>query len=109
MPGKFELYADKAGEFRFRLKSGNGQNIGQSEGYKTKSAALNGIKSVQTNGANEDSYVFKETKGGKTVFNLRARNNQVILTSQGYATPEGAKSGMKSVIKNAPDAIIVEL
>ncbi len=39
MSGKFELYRDKANEFRFRLKSRNGQNIGQSEGYKSKSAA----------------------------------------------------------------------
>ena len=30
--GKFEIYQDKAGEFRFRLKAGNGQNILKSEG-----------------------------------------------------------------------------
>lgn len=33
MAGKFELYLDKAGEFRFRLKAGNGENILASEGY----------------------------------------------------------------------------
>ncbi|MBQ9082326.1 MAG: YegP family protein [Clostridia bacterium] len=46
---KFEMYADKAGEFRFRLKASNGQVIVTSEGYKTKESCLNGIASVQKN------------------------------------------------------------
>lgn len=49
MAGKFELYTDKAGEFRFRLKAANGQTIAASEGYKTKASALNGIGSVKKN------------------------------------------------------------
>ena len=46
---KFEIYLDKAGEYRFRLKAKNGQNIGKSEGYKTKASCLNGIESVGKN------------------------------------------------------------
>ncbi len=46
---KFELYEDKGGEFRFRLKARNGENIGRSEGYKSKSSAENGIASVGKN------------------------------------------------------------
>ena len=46
---KYEVYQDKAGEFRFRLKAKNGQNIGKSEGYKTKASCLNGIESVGKN------------------------------------------------------------
>ena len=49
MAGKFELYKDARGEFRFRLKAGNGENIAASEGYKNKASALNGIESVQKN------------------------------------------------------------
>jgi uncharacterized protein YegP (UPF0339 family) len=49
MAGKFELYKDKAGEFRFRLKAGNGEVIATGEGYKTKASALNGIDSVKKN------------------------------------------------------------
>ena len=49
MAGKFELYTDKAGEFRFRLKAGNGETIAVSEGYKSKASALNGIDSVRRN------------------------------------------------------------
>lgn len=46
---KFEMYADKAGEFRFRLKAANGQIIAVSEGYKAKVSCLNGIASVKKN------------------------------------------------------------
>jgi len=46
---KYEVYADKAGETRFRLKAGNGQIIAVSEGYKAKKSALNGIDSIKRN------------------------------------------------------------
>ncbi len=46
---KFEVYADKAGEFRFRLKATNGQVIATSEGYKAKASCLNGVESVKKN------------------------------------------------------------
>ena len=48
---KFEVYQDRAGEFRFRLKAPNGQQIAASEGYTTKAACLNGIESVKKNAA----------------------------------------------------------
>ena len=46
---KFEVYTDKAGEFRFRLKAANGQVVATSEGYKAKDSCLNGIESVKKN------------------------------------------------------------
>ncbi len=46
---KFEVYADKAGEFRFRLKARNGEIIATSEGYKAKASCMNGIASVKKN------------------------------------------------------------
>ena len=54
MAGKFELYTDKSGEYRFRLKAGNGEVIAISEGYSSKSAALNGIDSVRRNAADAE-------------------------------------------------------
>lgn len=47
--GKFEIYTDKAGEYRFRLKAPNGEIIAVSEGYKKKKACINGIQSVKRN------------------------------------------------------------
>ena len=46
---KFEVYTDKAGEFRFRLKAKNGEIIDVGEGYKTKASCLNGIDSIRRN------------------------------------------------------------
>ena len=48
---KFEVYTDKAGEYRFRLKARNGQIIAVSEGYTAKDSCLNGIASVRKNAA----------------------------------------------------------
>lgn len=49
MAGKFELYTDKGGHWRFNLKASNGQAIASSEGYNSKDAAKNGIESVRKN------------------------------------------------------------
>ena len=46
---KFEVYADKRGEFRFRLKAANGQIVAVGEGYKAKASCLNGIASIIKN------------------------------------------------------------
>ena len=54
---KFEVYADKKGEIRFRLKAGNGQIVLVSEGYASKSGCKNGIESVRKNA---DSIVVEE-------------------------------------------------
>lgn len=49
MAGKFELYEDRAGKWRFRLKASNGQVIATGQGYESKRSAENGIASVQKN------------------------------------------------------------
>ena len=48
---KFEVYVDKGGEFRFRLKARNGEIIAASEGYTAKASCLNGVESVRKNAA----------------------------------------------------------
>ena len=104
MAGKFECYKDKAGEFRFRLKAGNGENILSSEGYKAKASCKNGIESVRKNSQIPERFVAKQTSAGKHRFNLMASNGQVIATSQSYSTEASCQAGMKSVAKTAPDA-----
>ena len=55
---KFEIYTDKAGEFRFRLKATNGQVIAVSEGYTTLANCENGVASVKKNA--EDAEIVVE-------------------------------------------------
>ena len=51
---KYEIFQDRAGEFRFRLKARNGEIIAASEGYKKKSSCMNGIESVKRNAPNAE-------------------------------------------------------
>ena len=108
MAGKFECYKDKAGEFRFRLKAGNGEIILSSEGYKSKASCDNGIASVEKNCLDEQCFDKKQTDSGKYRFNLKSTNGQVIGTSQSYESESGCNNGIASVRKNAPDAAVVE-
>lgn len=105
----FEIYKDKAGEFRFRLKAKNGQNILASEGYKQKSSCENGIESVRKNSQDDSKYDLKQLESGKWHFNLKATNGQVIGTSQSYESESGAKNGIASVKTNAPEAVVKEI
>lgn len=104
MAGKFECYKDKAGEFRFRLKAGNGETILSSEGYSSKASCTNGIESVRKNAVLPERFETKQTSSGKHRFNLKAGNGQVIGTSQNYASAASCDNGMNSVARTAPDA-----
>ena len=106
MAGKFELYKDKAGEFRFRLKAGNGQNILASEGYKDRSGAMNGIESVKKNAADEARFAKLTSKSEKPYFVLKAANHQVIGKSEMYESEAARDNGIQSVMNSAPDASI---
>ena len=108
MAGKFEIYKDKRGEYRFRLKAGNGEIILASEGYKQKASAKNGIASVMKNAPDDARYERKDAKSGP-MFNLRAANGQVIGTSEVYSSDSACENGIASVKKNAADAKIEDL
>jgi len=109
MAGKFELYTDKAGEYRFRLKAGNGQIILASEGYKQKASAENGIESVRKNSADDARFERAEAKNGKHRFNLKSSNGQVIGTSETYESASARDNGIESVKTNAPGAKLEDM
>lgn len=98
--GKFEIYKDMAGEFRFRLKARNGEIILSSEGYTTKASCANGVYAVQHNCGLVNRYERGEAKNGKHYFNLKAANGQVIGTSQLYTSTSSCDRGIESVRKN---------
>lgn len=106
--GKFEVYTDKSGAFRFRLKAGNGQTILTSQGYASKASALNGIESVKTNAETRGNFDCKTTDAG-TSFNLLAANKQVIGSSQVYSSESSCETGVESVRSNAAEAEVVDI
>ncbi|MBP5572563.1 MAG: YegP family protein [Bacteroidales bacterium] len=107
--GKFVITLRKNGEFQFNLKATNGQVILTSEGYTTKSACLNGIESVKKNCQVEARFDKKVASNGKPFFNLKAANGQIIGSSQMYVNEKNMLNGVASVVKNAPEAPVVDL
>ncbi len=108
MAGKFEIKQSKNGKFHFNLKAGNGQIILSSELYESKSACQNGIESIKKNGGEEKRYERKESKNGDPYFILKAGNGQEIGRSEMYSGNAAMENGIQSVMKNAPDADIVD-
>ena len=104
--GKFEVTIRKNGDYQFNLKASNGQVILSSQGYKSKVSC---IESVRKNSQSIERFDKKVAANGKPYFNLMATNGQVIGSSQMYASEATCANGIASVMKNAPDAVIVEI
>ena len=120
--GKFVVKEVKTGT-RFNLVAGNGEIIGVSEVYASRSGLRNGIASIRKNAPIapvEDQTVeeFEKVKNpkfemyidkaGEFRFRLKARNGEIILASEGYSQKAGCKNGIESVRKNAVDSPIVK-
>jgi len=120
--GKFVVREVNSG-IKFDLKASNGQVIASSEVYSSKASCLKGIESVRKNStiANlEDQTVegFQTVinpkfeiyldKSGEYRFRLKARNGEIIATSEGYKTLDSCNNGIDSVRKNAETAELVE-
>lgn len=115
--GKFVVKKTSTG-VKFDLKATNGQVIATSEVYTTEAACKKGIESVKNNciGGVEDQTVenyevlkhpkfeIYKDKAGEFRFRLKAKNGEIIATSEGYKTMDSCKNGIESVKKNAPEA-----
>jgi uncharacterized protein YegP (UPF0339 family) len=109
MAGKFEIYKDKAGEYRFRLKAGNGETVLVSEGYSSKAGATNGCESVKKNAGDPGLYESSQTAGGKFRFALKAKNHEIIGQSENYESASARDNGIKAVGRAADGAQVVAL
>jgi uncharacterized protein YegP (UPF0339 family) len=106
MAGKIDLFKDKGGGFRFRLKAGNGEIVLASESYKEEAGALNGIESVRKNAGRPGAFEPKTDVGGKPYFVLKAANGEIIGMSETYSSEAARDAGIESVKTCAPDAPI---
>lgn len=109
MSGKFELKRTHERLFHFNLYACNGQTILQSEYYQSKASAINGINSIKRNALDKSRYTKYNSIGGRFYFSLKASNHQVIGQSQRYESEAGRNNGIESVMKNAPEAEIIDL
>lgn len=106
MPGKFDITKTSDGQFLFNLKAANGEKILTSERYKAKASAENGIESVRTNSSIDAHFDRLTAKDGKPYFVLKARNGEIIGTSETYSSPAAMENGIDSVKTNAPTATV---
>lgn len=117
--GKYVIKPTKNGGFKFDLKATNGQVIASSQVYKALKSCKAGIASVTANAAvaaEEDQTIegfakeknpkfeIYNDKAGEFRFRLKAKNGQIIATSEGYTTMKACKNGVASVRKNLADA-----
>ena len=107
MPGQFECYKVKAGEFRFRLVGTSGDIILSSDAYTSKLGCTKAIKSVKVNSANPDNFVREPTTGGNHRFNLVSLNGRVIGVSQDFQTASEYNTGIVNVARVARGASII--
>ena len=120
--GKFVI-RNVASGIKFDLKATNGQVIATSEVYTTEAACRNGIESVKKNApvanmedqtvenfekATHPKFEMYEDKAGEFRFRLKARNGEIIATSEGYKTKASCENGIEYVKKNAPEAEITQ-
>lgn len=120
--GKFVI-RNVASGVKFDLRAGNGETILTSEVYTTLAACRKGLESVRKNAVTagvenqtEENFASQphpkfemyEDKSGQFRFRLKARNGQIIATSEGYAAKAGCLNGIDSVKRNAADAEILE-
>lgn len=101
---KFELYLDKGGQHRFRLRARNGQVILASEGYASKAGCMNGIASVQKNASDDARYRRETSSNGKFYFVLTAANNEPIGRSEMYERAQSRDKGIEAVKRVAAGA-----
>ena len=127
--GIFIIKKTPSGAFNFSLLAANKQKIAvASQVYTTKASCKTGMASVGKNAAKciaedriEDK-TLKNTepktcpkfevftdKAGKARFRLKARNGEVILSSQGYASKQNCLAGIDSVKANAAESAISEI
>lgn len=110
MAAKYEIFEDRASQYRFRLKAGNGEIILVSEGYTQKSNCKNGIESVRENSRRADHFKYwKNDSKGHFWFTLIAENGKTIGTSETYTTSQASHRGADSVKTNAPSAPAYDL
>lgn len=115
----YDLLQAADGTWYFNLVAENGEIIGTSQMYSTKSNANRALKASREILAKVNRQEAAETGGaafnvfkgldGKYYFNLKAANGEIVLASQAYTTKTSAKKGVASIRENGGDAANYEL
>lgn len=100
------IKSDASQPYHFVLVNSDDQILITSENYTTKASALNGIESVKENGHNRQNFELLTAQDGHLYFVLKAKNGEIIATSQMYKSEEAREAELQDVIKCAKHADI---
>jgi uncharacterized protein YegP (UPF0339 family) len=106
----FEVYKDKGGEFRWRLRAGNGKILAVPEdAYKAHADAKRSAELVKEQAATL-KVEYTEDKAKKHRWQLKARNGRVVArSSEGYETKAGAEKAYETVKAEAKSATVIDV
>jgi uncharacterized protein YegP (UPF0339 family) len=85
------LFKGQDGQFYFNVRARNNEVIVSSEGYKTKQGAEKGLASLERNGASPSNYELRQATDAQWYFVVKARNHEVVGTSETYASKSNAR------------------
>jgi uncharacterized protein YegP (UPF0339 family) len=105
----FEIYKDKAGEYRWRLKTADGDILAVPEdAYKNQADAKRAVDSIRNNFA-KLKVEYTVDKGKKHRWRLKASNGRVMArASEGYKTKAEAEKVVESLQAGVKTAAVVE-
>lgn len=95
-----ELWKGTDGQFRFHLLEKSQEIVFTSQGYSSRTSALNGLLSVLENGKQAGMYQVLTAANGGSYFNLYAANRQVIATGEVHATAAEAQADVQTALTN---------
>jgi uncharacterized protein YegP (UPF0339 family) len=107
----FEMYQDAAGQYRWRLKSANGNVLAvPGQGYVAKADCKHAIDSIKENAAStKQTFETYQDSKQEHRWRLKSSNGQTIATSsEGYKVLADCEKAIDTIKKGAKDAEIVE-
>lgn len=106
---KYTKFKDVAGAFRFNLKAENGEIILHSEAYTSSKACDDGITSVRLNSPFDNQYDRRTAVNGQYYFVLKAKNGEIIGTSELYSSSFARDNGITAVKRVGPTAPVDDI
>jgi hypothetical protein len=104
MMGKYHVSLSADQRHYFDLRANNGERILQSQMYTSKAAALVGIASCIENSGADAQYDRLTSVGSEPYFVLKAKNHEVIGTSEMYSSTQARDAGIASCVANGPSS-----
>ena len=103
---KFQIIRGENKQYYFRLRTGDGNIILQSGGYKFRAGAEKGIDIVKVSVYNDDRFKRRLSLDGKYYFEIVTIDGDILGTGKLYESLQGCDNGIFAVKDLAPKAVI---